>query len=85
MWDKVILENDGTLMFVPESCKNKKMCNKAADNYACVLEFVPDHYKTQKVCNESADAWPSAIQFVSDQYNTQEIYVEAVGTCLFCI
>ena len=30
----------------PVSYKNKKMCNKAVDNYVHESEFVPDCYKT---------------------------------------
>ena len=30
---RVILENDGTFMFVPDCYKSHKMCNKAVDNY----------------------------------------------------
>ena len=44
---KVILENGGMLMFVPECQKNKKMWNKAVDNYPHALEFVFDCYKIQ--------------------------------------
>ena len=35
---KVILENEGTLMFVIDWYKNQKLCNKAVDNYAHALE-----------------------------------------------
>ena len=34
------------LKFVPDCCKNQKMCNKAFDNYIYALEFVPDCYET---------------------------------------
>ena len=51
MCEDVILENGGTLKFVPDCYKNRKVCNKAVDNYAYALEFVPDYFKTQKMCN----------------------------------
>ena len=66
MCDRVILENGGTLMFVPDCYKNQKICNKAADNYPHALEFVPDCFKTQKMCNKAVDTYPSATQFVPD-------------------
>ena len=34
MCDNVTLENDPTLMFVPDCSKNQKMCNQAVDNHA---------------------------------------------------
>ena len=43
---KAILENNGTLKFVPGCYKNREMCNKAADNYLHALEFVSECYKT---------------------------------------
>ena len=46
MCGNIILENFGTLKFVPDCYKNDKMCNKAVDNYPQSLEFVPDCYKT---------------------------------------
>ena len=36
---KTIVENSGMLMFFPECYKNKKMRNKAVDNYAHVLMY----------------------------------------------
>ena len=42
MCDNVILENGGMVITVPNCYKNKKMCNKAFDNYARALEFVPN-------------------------------------------
>ena len=49
MYDRVILENGETLMFVPDYYNNPKMRNKAVDNYPHALEFVPDCFKTQKM------------------------------------
>ena len=54
MFDKAILENDGTWSSVPDCCKNQKMCNKAADNYPHALEFVHECYKTQSMCDKAA-------------------------------
>ena len=46
MYDKAILENDGTLMSVPECYKNQQLCDKAVEKYLYVLEFVPECSKT---------------------------------------
>ena len=48
MCDKAILENDGTLTFVPNCSKNEQLCHKAVDNYSHALEFTPESYKTKK-------------------------------------
>ena len=40
------------------------MCNKAVDNYHCVLEFVPECFKTQEMCNKVVSTLSSTIQFV---------------------
>ena len=40
MWDKVILQNGGTLKSVPDCYKNKKTGNKAVNIYANALECV---------------------------------------------
>ena len=34
MSDKVILENGGMLMFIPDLCNDQNMCNKAVDSYS---------------------------------------------------
>ena len=34
MCDKVILENGGMLVFIPDCYKDQNMYNKAVDNYA---------------------------------------------------
>ena len=41
------------LKFIPDCHKNKKMCDKAVDNYVYALKFVFDCHKTQKMCKES--------------------------------
>ena len=61
MCDKVIQVNDKTLMFVPDCCKNKLMCDKAVDNYAHVLEFA---LECLKICDKAVNTYPSASQFV---------------------
>ena len=48
MYNKVILENGGTLKSVPDCYKNQEMCNKAVDNYPNSLEVVPESYKIPK-------------------------------------
>ena len=37
MCDDIILENDETLMFKPNCCKDQKLCNKVVDNYNYAL------------------------------------------------
>ena len=46
MCDKVILKTGGTLLFVLDCYKNRKMYNRAVDIYAHALECVPDCYTT---------------------------------------
>ena len=41
MYEKAILENDGTLEYVPYWCKIQKTYDEAVGNYAHALEFVP--------------------------------------------
>ena len=55
-YDRVILENAGTLIFVPDYYKNQKMVTKAVDNYPRAIEFVPDCFKTRKTCNIAVDS-----------------------------
>ena len=38
MCDKVIIENDGMLGFIPDSHKDQKVCDKAV-NYSHELEY----------------------------------------------
>ena len=49
MYDKAIVENGGTLKFVPDCYKNQEMCNKAVDNYPHALEYAPECYKIEKI------------------------------------
>ena len=81
MCDKAILENGGTLMFVPNRYRNQKNCSKVFDGYAHALGFVPDYYKTQKVCNKAVNTF--AIQFLPDQNKTHKVCVKAVNNCPF--
>ena len=53
MCDEAFLENCGTLKSVSDCYKNKKMCNKAVDNYPHTLEFVPECCKTEEMCDEA--------------------------------
>ena len=85
MCDKVILENGEKLMFLKYYwlLQNQKLCNKAVDNYPCVLEFVSDCFKDQKVCNKAVDTYPSAMQFVLECYKTHEMCDKVVDACPF--
>ena len=79
MYNHHILENCGTIKFVPNSCKNQEMCNKAVDNYLYALEFV----KAQEICGKAVNTCPSTIQFVLECYTAQEICDKAVNTYIF--
>ena len=83
MFDKVILENGGMLLFITDCCNNKKIwkiCDKAVDNYSHALKFVLECYKTQNMCGKTVNTSPSSTQFVRDCHKTQEMYDKAVIT-----
>ena len=48
MHDKVILENNGTLMFVTSPCKNQEMCDKSIDTCLFLIDFIPDKIRLNK-------------------------------------
>ena len=75
--ESFILENGGML-------QEAKMCYKAVDDYAHVLDFVSDWYKIQK-CNKAVDTCPCAIQFVLECYKTQEMCDKVVFQELFML
>ena len=79
MRDKIILENGGTLKYVPDCCKNQEMCNKAVANYPHALECVPECYKTQNKCDKAVDNYPFTIRFVPECYKTREMCDKAVN------
>ena len=64
MCNEVIIENGGTLGFVSDCYKDRKMFVKAVDNYSHASKFLPDCCKSQKMCNKAVDTYPYAIQFV---------------------
>ena len=66
MCNKVIIENGGVLRFFPDCYKNRKMFDKAVDNYFYALELDPDCYKTQKICDKTVDACPIVFDSVRD-------------------
>ena len=43
--------------------QKSKICNKAVDIYAHVLEFVFDYCKAKKICNKAINTYPSGINF----------------------
>ena len=49
MCDKIILENGGKSILIPDCYKHQDMSNKAIDNSGHALGSVPDCYKTQNV------------------------------------
>ena len=48
IFDKVILENGGMLLFIPDCYNYQAMYNKAVDSFGHALEYVPDCCKTKK-------------------------------------
>ena len=62
IFDKAILENDGTLQSVPDYYRNQYMCDKALDNYPHKFKFVPSCYITQKMCDKAVNTHHSRIQ-----------------------
>ena len=61
MCDKVILENGGMLMFIPDHYKDQNICNKVVDKYSHALKSVSDCYKTQKMCDKGFSTHPSTV------------------------
>ena len=49
MCDKAVLENGGTLKFVPDCYKIQQLWDKHVDNYPHALEFFPECYRTQEM------------------------------------
>ena len=70
MFDKVIVENGGMLMFIPDRCNDQNMCNKAVDSYSHALRSITDCYKILKSSGKAVSTYPSTIQFVPDQLTT---------------
>ena len=47
--------------------KNQQICDKAVDNYLCVLEFVAKCYKSQKICDKAVNTpHSSTIKYIPD-------------------
>ena len=65
-----MLENGVTFKFVPDCYKNRKMRNKAVDNYPHALEFVPDWNMTQNMFPKVVSTNLSTNEYVSDQFKT---------------
>ena len=71
MCDKVVLGNEGMLMFITDCCKYQTMCNKAVDNYPHELGSVTNCYETQNMLDKAVSIYPSTIQFFY-QFESQE-------------
>ena len=54
--DKVIIENDGMIMFIPDQYITQE-CDNVVNNYPDTLESVPDCFMTQKLCNNAASTY----------------------------
>ena len=68
MCDKVVLENGGRLMSIPDHYKGQNMIDK--DYYVHSLGFALDCYKSQKMCDKVVSTYPATIQFVPDRFKT---------------
>ena len=79
---KVILENGGTLNYVPDYYKIKDSNKVVVDNYVHTLEILPDCYNTKKMCNTAINTSPSAIQFLISK-RLKKMCDKAVDACLF--
>ena len=68
--DKAILESlfqSGILNSVLDFHKNQQICDKAVDNYLCVLEFVAKCYKSQKIWDKAVNTpHSSTIKYIPD-------------------
>ena len=85
MCDIGVVENGGTLKFVPDNYKNKKTCNQndCQDDYADALEYVPECFKTQEMCDKPIDTYLPVIQFVLKCFKLRKMCDKAVDTCPF--
>ena len=54
--DKVIIENDIMIMFMPDQYITQE-CDNVVNNYPDTLESVPDCFMTQKLCNNAASTY----------------------------
>ena len=79
--DEFILENTGTLEFVPGCYKNQQIYDKTIDNYPHALKCSPDFYMTQKMCDNAVNTYHSTIQLAPDCYKTQEMCDKVVTSC----
>ena len=82
MCDKAILENDGTLKFVPDSYENQEMGNKAVDNYPHVHEcyWVIVRLQTKWLWVQIlVKTYPFRIKLIPELFMTHKMYDKAVN------
>ena len=75
MCDKAILEIGETLKSVTDCDKNKKISNKAVDNYPQASEFVPECYKTLEMCGKVLNTHSSTIRMCDKAFNKRFLAV----------
>ena len=72
MCNQAILENSGTLNYVPDCYENQEMYQKAVDNYPNASEFVPECFMTQKMCDKKVHRWLFFVfYYIPDQCKSQ--------------
>ena len=84
MCDKVILENSGTLNFIPDCYKNQKSCYNTVDNHFHALEFVPDCCKTQKISDKAVDTRPLQYGFFLVDMRLNNCAIKLLPKNLLC-
>lgn len=73
MCKKITIENGVMLGFLPDCYKDKKICQKAVDNYVHASWHVPNCYNTEQMCNIFVGTHPSAIQFIPKCWKSEEM------------
>ena len=64
---KVITENGGMLMFIPNCYKDQNTSNKKlVIKLSIITQFFPDRFKTQEMCDKAVDTCPFVFHSVPD-------------------
>ena len=56
MCNRIVFEELFMLIYCPDKCKSKKMCDEAVDNCLAALKFIPDWFFTSKMLEKFHDA-----------------------------
>ena len=81
MCDKVVLENSGTLKYVPDCYKIQKMCNKVVPRYFIVFDSIPYQYKIQEICELVGSLYSVLIVHCPDKHKTHRNTLILVANC----